>query len=113
MKNITFSADDSLIAQARGLAQLRGTTLNEEFRLWLQTYAAQQGEDMKKIQTRSLLDQLTAPSAGQPFVPATYMYTPAHRRPAVREALSEREQRMLARLDGAAAPDEAAPGPAQ
>jgi hypothetical protein len=107
MKNITFSADDSLIAQARGLAQLRGTTLNEEFRLWLQTYAAQQGEELKKTQTRNLLDQLTTPRPGQPFVPAPYMYTAAHLRPAVREALSEREQRMLARVDGGAAPGQA------
>jgi hypothetical protein len=88
MKNITFSADDSLIAQARGLAQLRGTTLNEEFRQWLQSYAAAQGHDLKKAQTRILLDQLTTPSPGKPLVPATTMYTPAHKRPAVREALS-------------------------
>jgi hypothetical protein len=104
MKNITFSADDSLIAQARGLAQLRGTTLNEEFRVWLQSYAAQQGQEMKKAQTRSLLDQLTTPSPGKPLVPATYMFTPAHKRPPVRDELSERERRMLARLDGSSAP---------
>ena len=101
-------ADDSLIAQARGLAQLRGTTLNEEFRQWLQTYAAEQGQDLKKAQTRTLLDQLTTPSPGTPLVPATYLYTPAHKRPPVRETLSEREQRMLARLDGSTTPGGAA-----
>jgi hypothetical protein len=69
MKNITFTADDNLIAQARGLAQLRGTTLNEEFRAWIASYIAAQGDAMKKTQTRNLIDQLTAPVAGQPAVP--------------------------------------------
>jgi hypothetical protein len=101
MKNITFSADIDTIAQARGLAQLRGTTLNEEFRLWLQTYAAQQGYDVKKLQTRNLLDQLTTPAPGQLLVPPTYAMTPKHKRAGVRDALSQREQRMLDRLDKA------------
>jgi hypothetical protein len=44
MKNITLSADESLIAQARLVAQTRHTTLNAAFREWLQQYAAQAGE---------------------------------------------------------------------
>ncbi len=38
MRNITFSADESAIEQARRLAQSRSTTLNEEFRKWLAAY---------------------------------------------------------------------------
>jgi hypothetical protein len=100
MKNITFTADNSLIAQARGLAQLRGTTLNEEFRAWIAAYIAGQGDAMKKIQTRSLIDQLTAPVAGKPAVPAQFAYTPVDERGPVRTEFNEREQRMLDRLDG-------------
>ncbi len=102
MKNITFSADDALISQARGLAQGRGTTLNEEFRIWLATYAMQEGQSMKHEQTRALLDQLTTPDAGQNFVPTAYRYASADARPLARQALSEREQRMVNRLDAQA-----------
>ncbi len=100
MKNITFTADDNLIAQARGLAQLRGTTLNEEFRAWITSYISTQGDAMKKLQTRNLIDQLTAPVAGQPAIPIELAYMPTPERPAVRSEFNEREQRMLARLDG-------------
>ena len=112
MKYITFSAQDAQIAQARELAQLRGTTLNEEFRLWLQNYVAQQGQDEKQAKVRSLIDSITAPSAGQgPMVPVVTIVpvvpvAPTERRyaanahPPAREALNEREARMLKRLDG-------------
>lgn len=99
MKNITFTADHNLIAQARGLAQLRGTTLNEEFRAWITNYISTQGDAMKKLQTRTLIDQLTAPVAGQPAIAIALAYKPAQERPAVRSEFNEREQRMLARLD--------------
>jgi hypothetical protein len=110
MKNITFSAEDALITQARGLAQGRGTTLNEEFRIWLATYAMQEGQNMKHAQTRALLDQLTTPDAGQNLVPNAHRYAAADARVPSRQALSEREQRMVNRLDGvpnngSAAPD--------
>ncbi len=39
MKNITLSADEVLIEAAREQARLENTTLNEQFRLWLATYA--------------------------------------------------------------------------
>jgi hypothetical protein len=39
MKNVTFSADETLIEQARSVARLRGTTLNEEVREWLREYS--------------------------------------------------------------------------
>ncbi len=43
MKNITLSADENLIEQARLVAQARHTTLNAAFREWLEQYAAQYG----------------------------------------------------------------------
>ena len=38
-KNITFSADEALIDEAREAARADNTTLNEQFRLWLEQYA--------------------------------------------------------------------------
>ena len=38
MKNITLSADDSLIEAARQQARAEHTTLNDQFRLWLAQY---------------------------------------------------------------------------
>lgn len=38
MRNITFSADERLIEEARELAHQKKTTLNEEFRHWLSDY---------------------------------------------------------------------------
>lgn len=43
MKNITFSADESLMQEARLVAQSRHTTLNAAFREWLEQYAAPPG----------------------------------------------------------------------
>jgi hypothetical protein len=39
MKNITLSAEESVIAAARAQAVVENTTLNEQFRLWLASYA--------------------------------------------------------------------------
>ena len=39
MKNITLSADESLIEAARERARAEHTTLNEQFRRWLKDYA--------------------------------------------------------------------------
>lgn len=38
MKNITLSADADLIEQARERARREHTTLNAQFRLWLEEY---------------------------------------------------------------------------
>ncbi len=107
MKNITLSAEDSLIEQARALARLRGTTLNEEFRGWLANYAREDVDGLKLAQTRAMLDELSAPVAGQPFVPVDYRFAPAAQRRPLREqeggSDNEREARILQRLDGAAA----------
>ena len=39
MKNITLSADERLIEAARARARAEHTTLNEQFRAWLNGYA--------------------------------------------------------------------------
>jgi hypothetical protein len=43
MKNITLSAEESVIEQARLVARARHTTLNAAFCEWLAQYAAQAG----------------------------------------------------------------------
>ena len=53
-KNITFSADEALIEEAREVARLNNTTLNEQFRLWLEQYARQRRVE----QFDELLDSL-------------------------------------------------------
>ncbi|MGH9471324.1 MAG: hypothetical protein ACRD13_05320 [Terriglobales bacterium] len=54
MKNITFSAEERLIEQARETARARNTTLNEEFRQWLEDYAgrARFGEEFDAVMKR-------------------------------------------------------------
>ena len=42
MKNITLSADESVIEAARTQARSENTTLNEQFRIWLEHYARKQ-----------------------------------------------------------------------
>ena len=41
MRNITLTADSSVIDAARERAASENTTLNAEFRRWLETYARQ------------------------------------------------------------------------
>jgi hypothetical protein len=103
MKNITFSAEDAAIAKARSLAQLRGTTLNEEFRLWLASYASADTVALKKAQTMSLIEQLTARQGQTSAVPIAFAFTARGNLPTVRETFNEREQRMLERLDSTGA----------
>ena len=43
MKNVTLSADEDLIEQARLVARSRKTTLNAAFREWLAQFAAREG----------------------------------------------------------------------
>lgn len=38
-KSITFAADESLIEEARATARALDSTLNEQFRLWLEEFA--------------------------------------------------------------------------
>jgi hypothetical protein len=55
VRNITFSADENLIEQAREAARDQHTTLNEAFREWLQEYA---GRERRAREFDSLMDRL-------------------------------------------------------
>ena len=44
MKNITLSADEDLIEQARLIARTQRRTLNEAFREWLTQFTASAGD---------------------------------------------------------------------
>jgi predicted transcriptional regulator len=64
MKNITLSADEDLIEQARQVARARRTTLNAAFREWLQNFTAQSGD---AEQFDALLRRLRHVNAGRHF----------------------------------------------
>ena len=65
MKNITLSADERLIEEARRQAQQRHTTLNAEFRRWLEQYATGDDSAEKRVRSyRSLMDELASVSSG-------------------------------------------------
>ena len=64
MKNITLSADESLIQQARRLANNENKTLNELFRDWLARYVAQPGASEQYLALMRNLDHV---QAGQTF----------------------------------------------
>lgn len=51
MKNITLSADEGLIEEARRIAASRKTTLNSEFRQWLSGYVGRKRQAEKAMAT--------------------------------------------------------------
>ena len=51
MKNITLSADEGLIEEARRTAAARSTTLNAEFRRWLADYVGRKQQAEKAMAT--------------------------------------------------------------
>ncbi len=61
MKNITLSADEQLIEAARKKAQQEHTTLNAEFRRWLEAYVARQ---KRREAYRQLMQELADVSSG-------------------------------------------------
>lgn len=65
MKNITFSAPEALINQARKRATSKGTTLNQEFREWLASQAVDNEERL--LRYRRLMKQLSHVDAGRHF----------------------------------------------
>jgi len=56
MKNVTLSADEDLIEQARQIARAKHTTLNQAFREWLADYTAQESG---KREYQALMRSLT------------------------------------------------------
>ena len=65
MKNITLSAPEELITQARKEAEAKGTTLNQEFREWLELRTVS-GED-RLAQYKQLMKRLSHVNAGRKF----------------------------------------------
>jgi hypothetical protein len=53
LKNITFSAEEDLIRRARERAAAERTTLNDEFRRWLEKY-------VERPETAQAFDELMA-----------------------------------------------------
>lgn len=64
LKNITLSADEALIREARRQAALHNTTLNELFREWLERYIAHQNA---LAQYQDLMGRLNHVVAGRKF----------------------------------------------
>lgn len=51
MKNITLSADAELIEKARQRATTEHTTLNAQFRMWLENYVQREQKSERTIET--------------------------------------------------------------
>jgi hypothetical protein len=64
MKNITLSADERLIEEARLLAKSQHTTLNAVFREWLEQFTARSGGTQ---QFDALMKRLKHVQAGRRF----------------------------------------------
>lgn len=64
MKNITLSADEDLIEQARLVARAQRKTLNVAFREWLAQFTAQSGNGQE---VESLFKSLRHVKAGRRF----------------------------------------------
>ncbi len=64
MRNITLSADEHLIEQARLVARAQHKTLNAVFREWLAQYTAQAGDGQEYD---SLMKRLRHVRAGRRF----------------------------------------------
>ena len=64
MKNITLSADEQLIRQAREQARARQTTLNQLFRDWLQGLANQ---EQRTQEMESLFNRFDEVDSGGAF----------------------------------------------
>jgi hypothetical protein len=61
MKNITLSADEEVIEQARLVARMQRKTLNAAFRDWLTQYAAQSGNSGEYLELMKRLGHVRAP----------------------------------------------------
>lgn len=65
MKNITLSASEELIEQARRKAASKGTTLNQEFRVWLKSQSISGQERAQRY--REIMARLDHIDAGRKF----------------------------------------------
>jgi hypothetical protein len=64
MKNLTLSAEESLIERARLVARSKHTTLNAAFREWLRQYA---GADSAHERYQAVMGELKHVDAGRKF----------------------------------------------
>jgi hypothetical protein len=64
MKNVTLSADEDLIEQARLVARSQRKTLNAAFREWLVQFTARSGS---RREVESLMKRLRHVNAGRHF----------------------------------------------
>jgi hypothetical protein len=64
MKNITFSADEAKIEQAREIARSEHRTLNDAFREWLEQYSSRRST---REEIKALFDRLKYADAGRKF----------------------------------------------
>lgn len=64
MKNITLSAEEKLIEKARQKASREHTTLNAEFRTWLERYVEQ---DSALLDYETLMSELAYVKPGRKF----------------------------------------------
>jgi len=65
IRNITLSAEESLIEAARHHAQEENSTLNQAFRDWLKSYShSVQDAENKKIAFNEIMNQLAYVSTG-------------------------------------------------
>ncbi|MFT4638000.1 MAG: hypothetical protein ACI8T1_001318 [Verrucomicrobiales bacterium] len=64
MKNITLSADEALIAEAREAARAQKTTLNQLFRDWLVEVAGRRDREQRIV---TLMERLDYVDSGGPF----------------------------------------------
>ncbi len=67
MRNITLSAADQLIDQAREKARSQGVTLNDEFRKWLASYVQADDGQSAVNRFRSVMQALPQADAGRSF----------------------------------------------
>ena len=67
MRNITLSATDQLIDQARDKARAQGVTLNDEFRKWLASYVQAADGQSAVNRFRSVIQALPEADAGRSF----------------------------------------------
>ena len=67
MRNVTLSAADQLIDQAREKARAKGLTLNDEFRKWLATYVEANDGQSAVNRFRSVMQALPNADAGRAF----------------------------------------------
>ena len=66
LRNITLSADEALIARARDKALSEQTSLNVEFRKWLNHYASSR-DDAAVTRFRQVMQDLSKVDAGRSF----------------------------------------------